>query len=724
MICSFSQLIYPKDLKEVETGSYMVALYNPCEKVVDGAGMEQKSIKAVGYSLPTADNLRFNLIGNWSSGKHGVQYEVETYEEVIAHTKEGIIAYLSSGQIKGIGQKTAEKIFDALGMDTLSVLDNEPEKLLQVNGISEGKLEKIIDSYVANRGARDIVAFLVPQGITVNKAVKFYREYGNTAMDMVKNHPYQLCEIDGIGFRIADKVAQNLGVSRLSPERVDQGILFTLKEAEANGHLCINMNIFVSECMKVLETEGLTKQMIGVRATRMVNSGVLAIYNDHVYRRKMDEIEDRVAWNVKRLLKQSKDFSIKDLDRHIEELEKKMKLSFAQEQKEAVKMALTNGLSVITGGPGTGKTMIQQAILNIYEKVNQGKAIACCAPTGQAASRMEQSTGRAAATIHRTLNLGINKEDMDEEEENFAADFIIVDELSMVDIYLACALFEAIQNGSQVVLVGDVDQLPSVGPGAVLRELINCGCIPVVCLEQVFRQEEGSRIAANAKLIKQGQTKLDYGEDFQFIASSDIEQSAEILKTLYAQEVKQCGIDQVALLSPFRKKTATGVNAMNTQLQAQINPEDEDKKQVTYKDMIFREQDKVMQIKNTDAASNGDVGYIQRIYTSDMETEIEITFANNMTQKYPISDLELLDLGYASTVHKSQGSEYATVIINLQNAHYVMLNRALIYTAVTRGKRKVIIVGDKRALSMAIKTIDTQKRATNLRKRIIEYMRM
>lgn len=723
MVCEFQKLIYPSSASMAEAGSYMVALYRPCEKVVDTSGKAVREVKAVGYCLPVAANLRYDMKGHWSNNpSHGLQFEVEKYDEVIVPSKEGIVAYLSSRQIKGIGPVMAERIFDTFGMKTLDVLDKEPERLVEIRGISSTKLEKITQSYLENRGARDVVAFLTPHGITANRAVQFYREYGNKAMEIVKNHPYRLCEIDGIGFRTADRIALNMGVSRLSPERVDEGILYTLKEQEGKGHLCIKKEKFIRECIKTLDTPELTGQMIGVRASRMVYSGKLVMYQDCVYRKKTSEAEDRMAKRVKEMLKQKKSFAVSGLEQEVAAEEKELGVIFAEEQKEAVCKALTSSLCVITGGPGTGKTMIQRAILDIYQKRFPKHGIICCAPTGRAARRMEQSTGFPSSTVHKALNLFAGEDGCYGEGGELEADFILVDEVSMLDMYVADSLFQAVKKGSRLVLVGDADQLPSVGPGAVLGELIASGCIPVVRLDQVFRQKAGSRIAANAKQIRHGIASLEYGEDFQFVESADLKESARLIQKLYLQETARNGVDHVALLSPYRQKTETGVNALNEQIRDAVNPGSAAGAEITSGNRKFRSGDKVMQVKNRDDVSNGDIGYIRKISKSGSETEIQIDFGDGRIKDYDAGGLEFLDLGYASTIHKSQGSEYQTVIINIQSAHYIMLNRPLIYTAVTRGKKKVILVGEKRALYMAIKRTETEKRGTNLAARIQEYM--
>lgn len=721
MLCQFERLIYPQNVSSIDAGSFMIAVYRPCENIRDSAGNMVTQVKAVGYCLPIADNLRYELQGHWSKNpKHGVQFEVENYDEVITQTKEGIIAYLSSGQIKGIGPKMAEKIYDAFGLTALDVLDKEPERLLAISGISTAKLKKICDSYLANRGARDVVAFLTPHGITPNRAVKLYKEYGDRAMDIVKNHPYQLCEIAGIGFKTADRIAMSMGFDQLSVERVDEGILYALTDAEGKGHLCMEKHAFIKACLKVLDTPQLTEDMVANRAARLVYSGKLVSYQGNVYRSKTAYAESNLAELLSRQLRSARSHSYGDLDAALDAEELRMKVKFAPEQREAVKMALTQGVSVITGGPGTGKSMILRAILDIYRRHNPGKEICLCAPTGRAARRMEQATGLGASTVHKALGLLAGEDGDYGEPQALDADIILVDEVSMMDIYLAGRLLEAVKSRAQVVLIGDSDQLPSVGPGAVLSEMIASKRIPVVRLDKVFRQNDGSRIAVNAKLIRHGNLSLEYGNDFWFVDSANLSDSASRIAELYMQEVARYGVDNVAMLSPYRQKTETGVNALNEMLRELVNPPDEGKPEVVCGKRKFRVGDKVMQVKNFEDVSNGDIGYIRNIFKFGDETTVCVDFGDGRNMEYDSSELDMLDLGYASTIHKAQGAEYQSVIINLQCAHHIMLTRPLIYTAITRGKDRVIIVGERRALCISIKKTDIEKRGTCLAHRLQE----
>lgn len=722
LLCQFERVIFPRDAS-ASTSGFMIALYKPCGTIRDAAGNILQQIKAVGYCLPTSDKMKYCMEGKWSkTAKHGIQFEVERYEEVITPTKEGIIAYLASGQIKGVGKKTAERIYEAFGQETLQILDKEPKKLLEVRGISEKKLKKILDSYLANRGARDVIAFLAPHGVSPNRAVKLYREYGEETMDIVRNHPYRLCELAGIAFRTADKLAMSMGIDPRAPERLDEALLYTLTEAESRGHLCLQKQDYLKCCLKLLDTAGLTEAMLAERANKLIQEERIVLYADGVFRSRTARIESNLAYEiVKKLHGHVPDYA--DLEAAINEEEHKLHFRLAPEQKDAVRMALTSKLCVITGGPGTGKTSVQKVLLDLYKARFPAAKIACCAPTGRAARRMEQSTGVAASTIHRALGLLANEDGQYGEPEQLDADLILVDEVSMLDVYLAENLMKAIPQNARLILVGDSDQLPSVGPGAVLKEIIESGVVPVVKLDQVFRQKNGSRIAANAKLIRHGNLSLEYGPDFEFYDSTDLSVSANIIESLYLEEISKHGVDNVVLLSPYRQKTETGVNALNQRLQGKINPPAAGKNEAIHGQRRFRLGDKVMQIKNCDEVSNGDVGYITGITGEVSDAVVKVDFGDGRIMEYENSDLDMLDLAYACTVHKSQGAEFKSVIINLQCAHAVMLVRPLIYTAITRAKERVVIVGERRALCTAIRRTDTENRGTKLAIRIREFLR-
>lgn len=723
MLCKFEKVIFPKDASANSSG-FMIALYKPCGTIRDSAGNLLHQIKAVGYCLPTSDNIKYRMEGKWrKSARHGIQFEVERYEEVINPTKEGIIAYLASGQIKGVGKKTAERIYDAFGQDTLQVLDKEPKKLLTVRGISEKKLKKILDSYLANRVARDVIAFLAPHGVSPNRAVKLYRQYGEETMDIVRNHPYQLCEMAGIAFRTADKIAMSMGIDPYSRERIEEALIYTLTEAESRGHLCIPKQVYLQNCLKLLDTKGMTEAMLADSANHLLQNERIVIYADGVFRSRTARTESNLAYEI--IKKMSGTVTpYTRLDEAIAAEEQKLHFRLAPEQKAAVKMGLSTKFCVITGGPGTGKTSVQKVLLDLYKDQFPGAKIACCAPTGKAARRMEQSTGVPSSTVHRALGLLANEDGQYSEPQQLDADLVLVDEVSMLDVYLAENLLSSIPQHARLILVGDSDQLPSVGPGAVLKEIIDSGIVPVVKLDQVFRQKDGSRIAANAKLIRHGNLGLEYGPDFEFYDSTDINVSADIIESLYLQETAKYGVDNVVLLSPYRQKTETGVNALNQRLQGKVNPPADGKCEATYGQRKFRVGDKVMQTKNCDDVNNGDVGYVVSIIGEPADAVVRVDFGDGRVMDYEHSDLDMLDLAYACTVHKSQGAEFKSVIINLQCAHAVMLVRPLIYTAITRAKERVILVGERRALCTAIRRTDTEHRGTKLAVRIREFYNM
>lgn len=569
MLCQFDRLLYPR-AADASTVDYMIAVYRPLEILHDGSGNTMSQFKAVGYCLPITEKLRFRLNGHWSRHpKHGLQFEVESYEEVVAHTREGIIGYLASGQIKCVGRKIAEKIYDSFGQDTLEILDHEPEKLMTIRGISEKRLRMICDSYLATRGARDVIAFLAPHGVTANRAIKIYREYGKDTMDIIRKHPYQLVEMAGIAFKTADKLAISLGLPAVSPERVDEALMYAIAEGEAEGHMCLEKHDFLRRTLRLLETPEITEDMAAARAFHLVQANRLVCYDHYIYRTATATVENNIAFHITQQMKATV-APYENLKLAILGEERKLKITLAPEQREAVKMALSTKFCVITGGPGTGKTAVQRTILDLYQEKYPQAQIICCAPTGQAAQRMKESSGLPASTIHKALCIKANSDGTLTDGIMLDADLILVDEVSMMDAFLAERLFAAIPPHARLVLVGDADQLPSVGPGAVLKDIIKSGAVPVVRLDHVFRQSAGSRIATNARLIKHGNLSMEYGPDFMFFDSKDFAVSADIIENLYMQEVRKFGVDGVAFLTPFRHKTETSVDAMNVRLQALV----------------------------------------------------------------------------------------------------------------------------------------------------------
>lgn len=720
MKCSFSRLLYPKSLEEARDGSYMIALFRPNEKVLDAQGNRLNSIKVVGHFLPTVAGVKVDMAGHWKKdARYGLQFEMESYEEIVGSDKRSIVAYLSSGMIPGIGSVLAERIYNTFGAQTLEVLDQDPSRVSEVLGISKKKCEQFCKAYMETRSARKLINLLAPFNISAPQAVKLRQELGTDAQRLLMEFPYMVFERDLIDFEIADQLAQASGIPQNAPERLAAGLIYALKQAEHEGHLCMHKETFVRRAVNLLRAPQVTWKAVAQRAFEMIKEGRLSLFYDYVYRPIMAKAEEDVAtWICDMLHRDSLPY-MGDLDDEIDGQQTEMGFTFAEEQRHAIRTALTSPICIISGGPGTGKTSIQRAILNIYKKAFPDSDVVCCAPTGRAARRMEQSTGYPASTIHKVLNLTAGEVHELKDIDLLEADLVLVDEVSMMDMLTTWYLFNALPPSCRLILVGDADQLPSVGPGAVLNELLACGQLPAVILDKVFRQSEGSLVAENAQRIRHGVTDLEFGDDFQFWPSAEETQSAQYLMWFYKREVDRYGVDNVALLTPFRKKSKTGVYSLNAALHDTINPASQEKDEIETGQRILRVGDKVMQMKNRDFASNGEIGYI---CTSKRDSDgilVEVDFGDDRVVAYEDAEsLRQVELAYAATIHKSQGSEYDAVLINIQNMHGKMLNRALIYTAETRAKKQVIIVGDWEAVVRAIQTADTKRRNTMLAVRI------
>ena len=720
MKCSFSRLLYPKSLEEARDGSYMIALFRPNEKVLDAQGNRLNSIKVVGHFLPTVAGVKVDMAGHWKKdARYGLQFEMESYEEIVGSDKRSIVAYLSSGMIPGIGSVLAERIYNTFGAQTLEVLDQDPSRVSEVLGISKKKCEQFCKAYMETRSARKLINLLAPFNISAPQAVKLRQELGTDAQRLLMEFPYMVFERDLIDFEIADQLAQASGIPQNAPERLAAGLIYALKQAEHEGHLCMHKETFVRRAVNLLRAPQVTWKAVAQRAFEMIKEGRLSLFYDYVYRPIMAKAEEDVAtWICDMLHRDSLPY-MGDLDDEIDGQQTEMGFTFAEEQRHAIRTALISPICIISGGPGTGKTSIQRAILNIYKKSFPDSNVVCCAPTGRAARRMEQSTGYPASTIHKVLNLTAGEVHELKDIDLLEADLVLVDEVSMMDMLTTWYLFNALPPSCRLILVGDADQLPSVGPGAVLNELLACGQLPAVILDKVFRQSEGSLVAENAQRIRHGVTDLEFGDDFQFWPSAEETQSAQYLMWFYKREVDRYGVDNVALLTPFRKKSKTGVYSLNAALHDTINPASPEKDEIETGQRILRVGDKVMQMKNRDFASNGDIGYI---CTSKRDSDgilVEVDFGDDRIVAYEDAEsLRQVELAYAATIHKSQGSEYDAVLINIQNMHGKMLNRALIYTAETRAKKQVIIVGDWEAVVRAIQTADTKRRNTMLAVRI------
>lgn len=722
MKCKFFRLIYPKSAEDAQSGSYTVALYVPCETVLDGQGNKLSSITVVGYYLPIMERMQVDMSGRWKKdAKYGLQFMMESYEEIIEPGKKGIVSYLSSGLIRGIGKRLAERIYNTFGDDTLTILDNDPDRIREVPGINSRRSEQLRDSYLETRSARRIITMLAPLDISAGQAVRLQKELGSRAEELLKERPYEVFERGLLSFDAADRLAEHRGIPRTAPERVAAGLLHTLETVEQRGHLCLHKERFIQQAVELLRTPGLNRMTVANEAFEMLKANRLALYQNYVYRPVMAKAEDGVAQSVREMLQRNSLPYIGDLDDEIDQQQKELGFILAEEQRQAVKTALASPICIISGGPGTGKTSIQRIFLNIYRKAFPNADIICCAPTGRAARRLEQSTGLPACTVHKALNLTAGETNTLTIPEQVDADLVLVDEVSMLDMAMTWYLFHALPPMCRLVLVGDADQLPSVGPGAVLSEMLRCGRIPMVMLDKVFRQSEGSLIAENAQRIRHGDTSIQFDGDFQFWSSADIQQSAQWLEKLYMQEVDRYGVDNVALLTPFRAKTETGVRSMNERLRALVNPPGVNKPELFLGQRVFRLGDKVMQTRNREEVSNGDIGYIRKIERDNDGFLVEVDFHDDRIVSYEDNEsLSHLDLAYATTIHKSQGGQYDSVLLSIQNCHGRMLKRPLVYTGLTRAKRRAQIVGDWQAVIRAIQTTDTERRNTLLSARITQ----
>ena len=652
MLVKFKKRVYPQG-NMIEPDTYTIALYEE----VDEQGRKKDILTIVGYGLPEAKEMTFEVDGHWViHPQYGRQLKLSSYHEVITPNRDGIISYLKSGQITGIGPELAKRIYSQFGPKTLKVLDQNPEKLKEIKGVGEKKLEKIIESYTKNRAARDLIAFLSQYGVSPRRALSLFKIYKANALDVIRQNPYKLCENAGIGFKTADQIAMNIGIGKDDPARMKEAMLYILQMAEQKGNMCMLESQMHDETLELLNTDLVDLEKLRSVTSDLMRWGIIKLYGKCAYRAFTAMEEDKLAKCIARLIRRQKpQISPELIDRLIEEEELQQGFKLALEQREAVRTALSSRFSIITGGPGTGKTTIQKFLLNIYRRCNKDSLIECAAPTGKAARRMEQTTGFEASTIHKLLNLCAS-DGVYSEPRKLESSFLLIDEFSMCDNFLALQLLSSVHPECQIVLIGDAEQLPSVGPGSVLRDLISCGLIPVVTLDKVYRQSAGSRIALNARLIRYGNCTLDYGSDFQFFDCYSMNEVQNRLVDLYLQEVEKYGTDEVVILSPMRKRTITGTNDLNPIIRDRVNPRSDVKKEISYGQKIFREGDKVMMTKNAELINNGDLGYITAIYQSSDEIEIAVTFEDGRSKVYKREELSDLELGYACTVHKSQGT--------------------------------------------------------------------
>lgn len=664
--------------------------------------------------------------GEWvKHPKFGQQFKATTYKTVAPTEISGIEKFLASGAINGIGPAMAKKIVAEFGEKTLEIIAKSPNELLKVPGIGKKTAEKISTSYLEQSELTEIMVWLENHGISNTYAGKIFAKYGSFAIDIMEKDIYRLFQdIEGIGFLTADKLAFNLGIQREDKRRIISGIDYALMQLCNNGHCCIPEMALVDKTAKILQVNNqiiftILKERIdnGSLNTEVVGGETL-IYPPYLY-----YAEKKVATRLLQLQQATEPLSEDNLSLFIKVWEKDNQIQLAQKQKEALKACLHHGVLVLTGGPGTGKTTVIKGILSILKA--QGLKIRLAAPTGRAAKRLSETTGQKALTIHRlleannlaqddNLQLGFSK-DIDDQLD---ADVIILDEVSMVDIVLMHHFLNAVPDGCRIILVGDTDQLPAVGPGSVLKDIIRSQKIPAIRLDEIFRQAQTSMIIQNAHIINAGRLpdlRKQYS-DFVFYELNDDTSITQKILDLCTKDLPHEGFDvlkDVQILSPMHRFLC-GVENLNLMLQEQLNPK-KNQDELKYSSQTFRVGDKVMHIRNNYQKNvfNGDIGFIQDINNEKLTVDY---FDHIVT--YEKNELNELTLAYASSVHKSQGSEYKVVIIPLSTSHYIMLQRNLLYTAITRAKQKVIIIGSKKALMTAVQSNRTQKRYTLLAERL------
>ena len=680
-----------------------------------------KAISVVGNMLEPRIGDEYELTGRWTvHAKYGEQFKFESADLIPPTTLHGIEEYLSSGLIKGIGPHLAARIVKQFGAKTLDVLNKEPDKLMQVEGIGRKKLQGIIAAASVMQDMQETMAFLKSHNIATGAAIKIFKTYGKSSVSVVQNNPYQLIQdVTGIGFQTADIIAQKVGVERESMYRLEAGIRFVLNDAcRQAGHCFLEREELERRAAELL---GVDEALITRATTRSIEGALLATEGDKLFPYALQVAEIESARCLEMLMrKSSQPFGDEKLLRLLAVVEKRKGVTFDKKQRDAILHAIRQPVTILTGGPGTGKTLCVNGIIELADEV--GFTYLLCAPTGRAAKRLAELTGREARTIHRLLEFdpisGFFRRDI---ETPVDADVVIVDEVSMVDVQLFAALLGAVRPASQLVLVGDVDQLPSVGPGQVLRDLIDSKRIPTVRLDTIFRQSGQGSIITNSHRINHGE-QPQFSPDFVFMAEDDQMKSqaaiVSLCATLLPTNHRYDPFDDIQVLSPMHN-SPTGVRDLNRELQKALNGHARMCWQGS--DRKFLMGDKVMQTKNNYEKDvfNGDIG---RVCGVDAEEGLLIVDFYGRKIDYDFERLDELTLAYAMTIHKSQGNEFKAVVVPVSMAHYIMLQRNLLYTAVTRARELIILVGEKRALAVAINNADVKKRNTMLQQRLTESL--
>ena len=680
-----------------------------------------KTITCCGYNLPAIKNVEYDFTTEETNNKKfGKQYNVLSYTVHVSKDKKSIIKFLSSGVIKGIGEKTAERIFERFGIDTLDVLDAEPDKLAEIKGISQKKCEKIKKSYIENRAALELSKVLTPCGFTMSQIGKIFSIFKSNSMDTIKNEPYKLCDVNGVTFDIVDNYAMQNGFTDDYPERIRAASRQVLADDLITGNVCMELNDFAEKLIALLHAMSIPdKKALCPYVVKMIKDHTIiyrklitdGIKIEYIYLPYAYEAESRIAEKISVLIKNK----ITPYD-GIDKILDAGNIKLDDKQKKAVKSCFTYTFSVVTGGPGTGKTTILKKCVDVCKANNRN--VILLSPTGRAARKMTESTNESASTIHSFLHLGISSgekfEIFDTDIQKISNATVFIDETSMLDIWTADKVFESIGNNTTLVFVGDIDQLPSVGPGAILRDIIDSGAVPFTILNFIHRQgKDEVNICENADNIKHGICSISQGEDFIYTKIKNLQEAQEQIISLYVKDVAKYGLDNVKCLCPYKKGSA-GMYEMNKRLAEIINPRKEKKVFTGYNEMNFCIGDPVMQLKNIDNAANGDIGTV--ISITD-ETMI-VVYNDGEEVEYDNENKKDVILAYAITVHKSQGSEFDSVFVPLSWEHRNMKKRNLLYTAITRGKKIVHLYSNDTVLAETINNNVTENRNSLLKQKI------
>ncbi len=686
---------------------------------------DRSTVTIVGKLLDIRPGEQLKLKGQWiKHKKFGRQFEISAYDVQLPATKEGIKNFLGSGFIKGIGPVTAAKIVDRFGEKTLEIIENDPEELVSVSGVSKNKVKVIKEAWQEHQNIKDIMIFLQGHGISMNQAVRIYQTYGEKSIETVQKNPYQLSkDIFGIGFKTADDIAQKIGINPEDRFRIQAGIIYNMLTQADNGHCFMEREELIDETGKMLNIgEDLCREQVDL----LVSHKELIQENDLIFLPYYYFAEVDVSDCLGKILQSKQDSlsALKNIDweTDLKRFEDIFDIKLTEQQKDAIIMALTEKICVITGGPGTGKSTITKIIVALLLAKN--KKFSLAAPTGRASKRLSEATGEEAKTIHRLLEFtpldggGFNRN----ANNPLETDMVVIDETSMIDILLMKQLVSAIKPESHLLLIGDVDQLPSVGAGNVLKDIISCGEIPTIRLDTIFRQSQDSYIIVNAHNINHGKMPIfsEESKDFFIFKVDEPAKVAEwVLDVVKNRIPRKFGHDpytDIQVLSPMYRGEA-GVTNLNAELQNLLNPPNRGKNELPQRSRIFREGDRIMQIRNDydKLVFNGDIGSIKRIDFDDQQIKIDYEGREVI---YEFNQLDELVHSYAITIHKSQGSEFPVVVLPLVTGHYLLLQRNLIYTAVTRARELVVIVGSKKALAMAVKNDRINLRNTTLEQRL------